>query len=287
MLVASSALVAHAQGARRRQRPRPQQQYPQQQYPQQQAPGAQPGSMGPAPSPALDSGAPPEPAVADEKPKLVIVVPRAGLLAASSAEIELEVDCNAAAEQLFGAESCSSASEDFNESVAFGVGADLLFSLSRNVRLGIGAGYRFTFDGEFDVPGADEVEGGSLLSLHGVGDFAIPASPQIDVVLRVAVGPSFLFEGGDLEDSNEEQRDFCNTQSGTCEVGGSPHVGLLIGIGGGVAIRTGSVRLRPELMYERGMHSLSSVEQSESGLEITQSQSLTSNRLWLTFGVEL
>ncbi len=196
---------------------------------------------------------------------------------------ELEPECNGSGCTTFDSETA-----DFDDTSSIGLGADLLFHLSPEFRLGAGLWYVPTSAVEVDGD-RQETELGSDLSVMLVAEGVFDVGPTTAITLRGQGGLLTLFPGGDLEDAIDQLKDVCSgATTGSCKVNDGPYHGLTIGGGPGVRFALERVALRLDLVFQwYSVGKLMRTEGTGTGGSLDISYGWTGTRFFFAGGLEL
>jgi hypothetical protein len=188
-----------------------------------------------------------------------------------------------------GNASCGSlgGDEDFDDESGMGVGVDLLFHTSENVRVGLGVFYTpETAYEDGEVQGQRLENLGSDATLNGILEFGVAQAKAADVFLRVEGGAAILIPGDDLEDLEDNLQDACPSNL-DCDVTKGPYVGWNAGVGVGMAFNVSpDLRLRADLIYRRTDITLTGLDIKRRTGSLETELTSSSSRTWLTLGVE-
>lgn len=133
---------------------------------------------------------------------------------------------------------------DYDDKSGLVLGADALYHVAPQLRLGAGA----LFAPKTKMEDEDGDGGlGSDLSLVGIGEAVFDLSPTVALAARVFAGGVLLFVGDDLEDQNEDVKQSC--QAG-CKYDLGSNSSFTYGVGAGLIIDTGGVGLRLDLLLQ-------------------------------------
>ena len=203
-------------------------------------------------------------------------VPRLGGVASGSMSVRANRTVN-------GVSSEASTSVDDTSTVVFG--ADLLFVVVPQFRLGVGTLYvPETKSGS----GADEFSFGSDGSVLAVLEASLPASAGTAVNLRLQGGLALLFAGGDVDSLIEDDHQACqNTWGAQCEVNNGPFVGKTIGGGAGLMFPRSRVRPRLDLLFTYTELPFEEMTATVGLNHQTDSASMSTSRLIAMAGLEL
>ena len=168
---------------------------------------------------------------------------------------------------------------NFDDDSSFGVGADVLATLTPNLRLGGGMmvdrGSKVTASGFSESLGTE-------LSWNGVVEGVLPVSRVVSLVAHGQLGVLFLFAGDDLKNTVDATRRGC---SNACDVDGGPYKTFTFGFGGALVARVSSrVALRGDLMLQE-YTAMNLVTVKSGGTE--QSTSISGHRVWVMAGFEI
>jgi hypothetical protein len=241
----------------------------------------------PAPAPEAPPGRPPEVESAGAGQSRFpvqgfVFLPRLGFILTGSGEGE--VDCSGTA-----CGGASGADNDVDERSVFGLGGDVLYQMSPNLRLGLGL--LLVPSTKFETEAENTESYGIDLSTSFVVEGIFPVSPTFALTVRGQVGPTLLFAGGDQSDAIAQLERQCSTAKANgatkCEVFDGPYLGYSFGLGGGVVFAASNrVRLRADLLYQRLSLPLLGYD-VEQPMGTTDARAhLSSGRLWLLPGVE-
>jgi hypothetical protein len=243
--------------------PQPQQGYGQPAYGP-QAYGAQPAAAQP-PSPG-------------EKrlPRFNFVLRGALMLGGTGTnEVTCEGDCLVVA----------SNSVDYDHEIGFGFGADFLWGLGSLVRLG--PGIMYVAPNDLDIDGGDSSYAiGSDFSLNFVLELTPRVGENVYIVPRAQLGLLLLFPGDDLDAARQEAQRSCEAAGASgCENLEGARPGFDFGIGAGLLVDAGPVRVRGDLMAQFYVINLYTLELS-GGLSARIAENLRGARYFFMAGVE-
>jgi hypothetical protein len=206
-------------------------------------------------------------------------VPKIGIGLGGNTEVEESETCSA---QYAGCDSAET--NEYKDSSRVVIGADALFGVSENFRLGLGALFvpsRTSEDGD--------LKAGSDLSAFAVAEVVIDASPTLAFALRGQAGAIALFPGGDLQDDIDSEKNACSSgQSGRCEVGEGPFMGMTYGVGAGVIAPLAGTSARVDVLYHA--HRIDRLREKEdhgAGGSKEEREKITGHQVWLLAGLEL
>lgn len=206
-------------------------------------------------------------------------VPKIGIGLGGEAEREETETCSAS---YSGCDAPKSDSYEDSSGLMFG--GDVLFGVSKSLRLGVGAAYVPSRTAE----GGDIVVG-SDLSAYAVGELVLEASPTLALAFRAQLGGVMLFPGGELQDDIDEERRACTSgQSGVCEVGEGPFPGYTWALGAGVIAPVGNTSLRVDVLYQAySIDRLREKEDHGAAGSKEEREKIGGHTLWLTAGIEI
>ena len=174
---------------------------------------------------------------------------------------------------------------DFSDiSGPFLLSADALYNIRltvANLVLRVGLGVSVLPDVEIDPEEErfSDFSFGTALDTTGVIEAVIPVTKNVGILGRGFFGPSFLFLGGDQQDSVDDERE----NSPNLDISDGPFVGLTGGLSVGAIYRINPyVGLRAEFMWQKYNQPTFQADGDEQEL----SDSLSGDRYFLLAGVE-
>jgi len=175
---------------------------------------------------------------------------------------------------------------DYDHKLGFGVGADFLWGLGSLVRLG--PGIMYVAPNDVDVGDVDSSYGiGSDFSLNFVFELTPRVGENVYIVPRAQLGFLLLFLGDDLDAARDRTQRDCETAGFSgCENLDGARPGFDFGIGAGVLVDVGPVRVRGDLMAQFYAINLYTLELSGIGVSSRLSENLSGVRYFFMAGVE-
>ena len=184
--------------------------------------------------------------------------------------------------------------QSIDDKTGFTFGADVLFHLAPNVRLGVTTLY--ATETKYQFRGAS-LKLGSDLTAAAVLEGVLPLSSSFALSARAMGGANFLFTGGDYTTALQAERSECPNGTlvapgsiGTtrCSIDESRHTTLTWGVGAGALVNIGPANLRIDFLYQAlRLASWSSSVTEQNGHAVSTSETLLVSRLLLLFGVEV
>ncbi|MEY4508124.1 MAG: hypothetical protein RLZZ450_246 [Pseudomonadota bacterium] len=191
------------------------------------------------------------------------VVPRFSLVMPGSGTVKIKADCKGAA--------CGKAPEDSSSDYSRGsmpmLGADAMFALLPELRLGLGLHVQLN-KSSYDF-GSDSLpfEAGRLFSMPATAEYRLGLGHSLALPLRLQTALLFLKPGRDakaVDDSNHERCKQNAAAGVSCSV--NAHIpGFFVGAGPGVAFQLANVALRADLTLGHQWLRHTKIERSARG----------------------
>jgi hypothetical protein len=174
----------------------------------------------------------------------------------------------------------------YEHAVAFGVGADALFTLFDVLRLGPSLFY--VFPNHVDIDGAKGHFGiGSDLGVDLTVEGALSVAPKVRIVPRVQSGATILFPGGELEQWLNLVHSACVDAARGCDTPTAARVGWNVGVGvGALYFLSDRFRLRADVLAQYYSVRMYNVGAPLLGNTIDVSETLFGGRLFFMLGAE-
>jgi hypothetical protein len=222
-----------------------------------------------------------------------------GVLVGGSGDLNYECEDSGVSDgTLFDPPACSSSGIDseveYDDESDFVLAVDLLGHLSPNFRLGGGIQWLPNPDHSFEVRALGEsytfdVDSGHELDAYAVAEGIFPLSAAVAALVRAQAGIAVLIPEDEHQELFVDQhREYCKGSGlDPCTTGEGPFVGPTFGVGGGLAILAGDVRLRAELRLEWFWLPYARYEEAGGGTRTKEDYDLSGSRTILFAGVEL
>jgi hypothetical protein len=217
--------------------------------------------------------------VLPERPSLVTVLPRLGLVPWGFGSRELECRGNCAG--------FAGTNDAYEHLPSFSLGGGVLFGIGRYLRLG--PSFEYTFTNDVDIAGRGRFEVGDDFTVDAVVEGFFPIAPRWGIAPHVQGGLLDLMPGGDLRNYIGALRaEFCPILDAACAIPDGARLGWEVGVGAGVWFRAHErVRLRLDVLIQYYELELYSIKAQLFGNPIEAYETLSGGRLMLTAGVEL